>query len=230
MATETSAAQESQGSENKSEQNPVPVKKIRAAILGFSIPVMEALDKAGLPFVGVVPPDFESYMIEHNIPYVCWSFGKFNEHSGQLTEKLKEFGVEFVVPLYEETVEWAGAVNGVFRDDPRLFNRGMLFRDKAMMKRKALMSGIRVGVFEEADNKEDLRKFFKRVNHALLKLDHEEQDPIHLKPNSAAGCKGHRFIRSYEDIELVPDEEFPCLLESHLAGQEFSCEVFHGNP
>ncbi len=198
----------------------------RIAVLGFSIEVFEALDRAGVPFVAVVPPEFEAYMNEHDMPAVPWDFEKRNEQSGELAVTLKERGVTVAVPLYEETVQWSGGLNALFRDDPRLFNRSLLFRDKSMMKRKAQMSGLRVGVFEEAENREDVSRFFKRVNKALLKLDGETDDPVHLKPFSAAGCLGHRVIRSEEDAAKLTDDQFPCLLESHLDGQEFSCEVF----
>lgn len=201
----------------------------KAAILGYSAEAYEALQKDGIPFVAVVPPDFSGLMSEHSIEYVEWDFGTINEQSHKIISKLKEKGATFAVPLYEETVEWSGYINSEFRDDPRLFNRYYLFRNKAMMKRKAQMAGIRVGVFEEANDKEDVRQFFARVNEALLKLKDEENYPIHLKPLDAAGAKGHRMITDLEKIENIKDEEFPCLLESHLDGQEFSCEVFiHG--
>lgn len=201
----------------------------RTALIGFSIPAMEALDKAGMPFVAVVPEPFEGYMQEHGIPYVTWDFERRNERSGELAGKLAEQGAGVAVPLYEETVEWAGAVNGHFRSDPRLFTRYLLFRDKAMMKRRAQMYGIRVGVFEEADNKEDVQRFFKRVNKAMVKIEGDVEDPVHLKPLSAAGSLGHRVVRSEADIANLGDDEFPCLLETHLDGQEFSCEAFIHN-
>jgi hypothetical protein len=128
--------------------------------------------------------------------------------------------------LYEPTVEWAGALNGEFRNDPRLFTRYLLFRDKAMMKRRAQMSGIRVGLFEEADDRDGVRRFMKRVKTAASRIDEDEMDPVHLKPLDAAGCLGHRSLKSMEDIDSIADDEFPCILETHLTGQEFSCEVF----
>jgi hypothetical protein len=201
----------------------------KVALLGFSITMMESLRKANYDFVAVVLPDAEYYMKEHNIPYVTWDFGQVNEKSVDLYDQLKAMHVDVAVPLYEETVEWAGALNSRFRDDPRLFNRYYLFRDKAMMKRKAQMSGIRVGVFEEAENIEDTQQFFKRVNKALLKLEGEEEAMVHLKPTSAAGCIGHKLLRCEKDITALEPDDFPCLLETHLDGQEFSCEVFIHN-
>ncbi len=196
------------------------------AVLGFCIPMMESLDKANKPFVAVVPSEFEAYMVEHDIPYVLWDFNKYNEKSGDLYEQLKAKHATVAVPLYEETVNWAGALNSHFRDDPRLFNRYHLFRDKAMMKRKAQMSGIQVGVFEEADDADDVRRFLRRVNEAELKLEGEAEEPIHIKPKDAAGSLGHKLIRSLKDIDELTEEDFPTLMESHLDGQEFSCEVF----
>lgn len=198
----------------------------RTALLGFSIPAMEALDDMGRPFVAVVPPEFGSYMEEHKIPYEPWDFGRVNEQSENLAQRLAARGIELAVPLFEETVEWAGALNGRFRDDPRLFTRYLLFRDKAMMKRRAQMHGIRVGVFEEAENKADVHRFLKRVNQALVKIEGDVHEPVHLKPVDAAGALGHRMLGTPEEIEKLGDADFPCLLESHLDGQEFSCEVF----
>jgi len=198
----------------------------RTALLGFSIAAMEGLQAANRPFVAVVPPGFDTHMEEHGLAYEVWDFDRLNEQSDQLAKRLTDRGVEVAVPLYEETVEWAGALNGRFRDDRRLFTRYLLFRDKAMMKRRAQMHGIRVGVFEEADDRDDVHRFFKRINKALIKLDEDVHDPVHLKPLAAAGSMGHRMLRSAEQIEEIRDDEFPCLLESHLEGQEFSCEVF----
>ncbi len=198
----------------------------KVALLGYCVPAMEAMSKIGREFVAVVPPLFEATMKEHGIEHVLWDFERRNDMSAELATTLAGMGVGLAVPLFEETVEWAGALNGVFRDDPRLFTKYLLFRDKAMMKRRAQMHGIRVGVFEEADNREDVTRFFKRVNKALARIEGDVEDPVHLKPLAAAGCVGHRFIRSIEDIALLQDSEFPCLLESHLDGQEFSCEVF----
>ena len=196
------------------------------ALLGWSLEAMEALDKAKLPFLAVVPPEFEGWMKDNGVAYELWNFDKISHHSGELADRLMERGVRVAVPLYEETVEWAGAINGRIREDPRCFNRALLFRDKAMMKRKAQMSGIRVGVFEEVDSREQVGRFLKRVNQALLKDGHEANEPIHMKPISAAGSVGHRMIRSADDLLEINDDEFPCLIESHLAGQEFSCEAF----
>lgn len=202
------------------------MNKGKAALLGFSHQAYEALQKDQVDFIAVVPSDFAGFMEENNIPYLSWDFGTINEQSFKIVDELKARGASYAVPLYEETVEWAGYLNSQFRDDPRLFNRYYLFRNKAMMKRKAQMAGIRVGVFEEAENREQVVKFFKRVNESLLKLEGEANYPIHLKPLDAAGCKGHRMIRDEEAVHSIRDDEFPCLLESHLDGQEFSCEVF----
>jgi hypothetical protein len=135
--------------------------------------------------------------------------------------------VDVAVPFFEETVEWAGALNSIYRDDPRVLNRAFLFRNKAMMKRKALIGGLRVGLFEEVHTRDQVREFMKRLNEANLQMDGEESSWVHLKPFAAAGTVGHRLLRSEADIEKkVEDSDFPCLAESHLVGKEFSCEAF----
>ncbi|MCA9625044.1 MAG: ATP-grasp domain-containing protein [Myxococcales bacterium] len=198
----------------------------KIALLGFSVAAMEGLSARGRPFVSVVPPGFEAYMEEHSIPFLTWDFSRLNERSGELAQQLIALDAKVAVPLFEETVEWAGALNAHFRDDPRLFTRYLLFRDKAMMKRRAQMGGLRIGLFEEAESKDDATRFVKRVTTALAKLDRDEPPRIHLKPLDAAGAFGHRMLRRLDDVETLTDANFPCILETHLEGQEFSCEVF----
>lgn len=204
-------------------------QNIRTALIGWSLPAIEAIDKMGRPFVVVGTPEFEGYASEHGINFVGWEFDRINEKSDALYHELHELGVEVAVPLYEETVEWAGTLNARFQGDMRIFNRSLLLRDKGLMKRKAQIAGIHVGVFEEVHDKDDVYRFLKRVNAALLKLDGDPNEPIHLKPMDAAGSVGHRMISTAEDIDNLSDDDFPGLLESHLDGQEFSCEVFVHN-
>ncbi|GGO07091.1 ATP-grasp domain-containing protein [Saccharibacillus kuerlensis] len=199
------------------------------ALLGWSLPVIEAADRMDRPFLVVGPPEFQEFADRNEIAFVAWQFERLNEQSGELAELLEQKGVKLAVPIYEETVEWAGALNARFQKDPRIFNRSLLLRDKGLMKRRAQMAGIKVGVFEEAYNRDDVHRFLKRVNEALIKLDGDINDPVHVKPLSKAGTVGHRLIREAGDIDLIPDEDFPCLIESHLDGQEFSCEVFVHN-
>ncbi|MGO1060048.1 ATP-grasp domain-containing protein [Planococcus sp. FY231025] len=199
------------------------------AILGWSLPAIEAIDKLDRPFVVVGPPDFEGFAKENGINFVPWDFERLNEGSDELYEKLQAMDTKVAVPIYEETVEWAGALNARFFDDPRVFNRSLLMRDKGLMKRKAQMAGIKVGVFEEAHSKEDIHRFLKRVNDALIKIEGDLNDPIHIKPLNKAGTVGHMVIRDATDIEKMEEQEFPYLMESHLDGQEFSCEAFIHN-
>ncbi|MRX74056.1 ATP-grasp domain-containing protein [Bacillus lacus] len=203
------------------------VKKI--ALLGWSLQAIEAADNLNKPYLVVGPPDYEDFARKHEIDFVAWQFERLNEKSNELYEKLAAKNVKVTVPIYEETVEWAGTLNARLQNDPRIFNRSLLLRDKGLMKRKAQMSGIRVGVFEEAHGKEDVHRFLKRVNEALIKIDGDLNDPIHVKPLDKAGTVGHRVIHEAKDIDLMTDSEFPCLMESHLDGQEFSCEVFIHN-
>ncbi|QST00431.1 ATP-grasp domain-containing protein [Pontibacillus sp. ALD_SL1] len=201
-------------------------KPYLTALIGWSLPAIEAAARLNRPFVVVGPPDFESYAEKHDIAFVGWDFHKLNEGSDLLYKKLKALGAELAVPLYEECVEWAGALNARFREEPRIFNRSLLLRDKGMMKRKAQIAGIKVGVFEEARSIEDVKWFLKRVNEALLKIDGDVLDPIHVKPLDKAGSVGHLAINTEEDVEKLQDQDFPLLMESHLDGQEFSCEAF----
>jgi hypothetical protein len=204
----------------------------RFALIGWSLPVIESVQKAGLPFVVVSFPDFESYAKEHNIPFVGYKLDEIGSHSNSLAlaELLRAYDVDVAVPLFEETVEWAGALNSIYRDDPRVFNRAFLFRNKAMMKRKALLGGLRVGLFEEIYNHEQAHKFLDRLNEAELQLPGEDDAWFHVKPFDAAGTVGHRFIKSREDIDKkIKVTDFPTLAESHLNGQEFSCEAFIHN-
>lgn len=199
------------------------------ALIGWSLPVIESMQKSGKPFVVVSFSDFENYAKENNIPFLPYTLDTWSDQSNSLdlAEKLKPFNADVAVPLYEETVEWAGALNSIYRDDPRVLNRAFLFRNKAMMKRKALIGGLRVGLFEVVHNREDTKEFMRRLNEANLQLDGEQDSWVHIKPFSAAGTIGHRLLRSMKDIdEKVQDNDFPCLAESHLIGREFSCEAF----
>lgn len=187
------------------------------------------MQRAGLPFVVVSLPEFEAYARDNDIPFLPYPLKEWGDttNSLDLIEKLKTFGANVAVPLYEETVEWAGAINSIWRNDPRVLNRAFLFRNKAMMKRKALLGGLRVGVFEEVYNVDQVHSFLDRLNEAELNLEGEEDAWFHVKPFSAAGTVGHYFIKSRADIEKkLGAADFPCLVESHLHGKEFSCEAF----
>ena len=196
------------------------------ALLGWSLNAVEAAEKFDRRYVVVAPDWAEAYCQEHDIPYVPWNFERLNNRSMEIAQTLKDMGVDVSVPLYEETVEWAGAINSVLLDNPRLLGQAMLMRDKSLMKRRAQLGGIRVGIFEEAHDREDVIRFLKRVNQTLLKLDGDPNDPIHLKAFDKAGCLGHRVIRTPDEVDAIPDEEFPSLMESHLDGWEFAVEAW----
>lgn len=199
------------------------------ALMGWSLPVIESMKKTDEKFVVVSFPDFESYAKENDIPFVSYQLDEWSDSSNalDLKKKLDEYECDVAVPLFEETVEWAGALNSIYRDDPRVLNRAFLFRNKAIMKRKALIGGLRVGLFEVVYNRDDLKGFMKRLNEANLQLEGEEDSWVHIKPFAAAGTVGHRLLRSMDDIDnKAQDEDFPCLAESHLSGREFSCEGF----
>ncbi|MFI8567080.1 acetyl-CoA carboxylase biotin carboxylase subunit family protein [Rhodococcus sp. NPDC078407] len=199
------------------------------ALLGWSLAAVEALDKFDRRYVVVAPEWAEAYCTEHDIPYLPWNFERLNDRSLEIAETLQAKGVDVAIPLYEETVEWAGAINSVLLGNPRLFGQAMLLRDKSLMKRRAQLGGIRVGIFEEAHDREDVIRFLKRVNQTLLKLDGDPNDPIHVKAFDKAGCLGHRVIRTPDEVDSIPDEEFPALMESHLDGWEFAVEAWIHN-
>ncbi|WP_338748972.1 ATP-grasp domain-containing protein [Janibacter alittae] len=196
------------------------------ALLGWSPNAVEAVEQFNRRYVVVAPDWAEDYCREHEIPYVPWNFERLNDRSMEIAETLQGLGVDVAIPLFEETVEWAGAINAVVMDQPKLFGQAMLLRDKALMKRRAQLGGIRVGIFEEAYEQEDVIRFLKRVNQTLLKLDGDPNDPIHLKALDKAGCLGHRIIRTPDEVDSIPEEEFPVLMESHLDGWEFAVEAW----
>jgi len=205
------------------EKNP---DKGYVALLGWSLGAVEAADRFDRRYVVVAPDWAEDYCKKNDIPYIPWNFERLNDRSLEIAERLKEEGVDVAIPLFEETVEWAGAINSVLMGNPRLHGQAVLFRDKALMKRRAQLGGIRVGIFEEAHDRDDVVRFLRRVNQTLLKLDGDPDDPIHLKAFDKAGCLGHRVIRTPEEVDAIPDTEFPLLMESHLDGWEFAVEAW----
>lgn len=205
----------------------------KIAIMGWNLQIIEAADKLKKPFVVVSLSTFQDYADKHGIPFVAWDFPKnltYNEiylQSESLYQKLKELNVNIAVPVLEETVEWSGAVNSYLKEDVDFFTQSLLFRDKGRMKRKALLGGLRVGVFEEAKTKDDITNFFKRVSEVSFKKSNRKIHPVHIKPFNLAGAAGHRIAHAEEDIEKISEQiKFPCLMETHLDGIEFSCEVF----
>jgi hypothetical protein len=200
------------------------------ALLGWSLNAVEAAAAFDRRYVVVAPDWAEEYCQQHDIPYLAWNFERLNDRSMEIAETLEAMGVDVAVPLFEETVEWAGAINAVLLDNPRLLGQSMLMRDKSLMKRRAQLGGIRVGIFEEAHDREDVVRFLRRVNQTLLKLDGDPNDPIHFKAFDKAGSLGHRVIRTPDEVDVIPDDEFPALMESHLDGWEFAVEawVHHG--
>jgi hypothetical protein len=196
------------------------------AILGWSLNAIDAIDRFDRRYVIVAPSWAEDYARANDIPFIAWDFDRLNERSHEIAQILKDEGCDVAIPLFEETVEWAGAINSVLLDNARLLGQSMLFRDKSLMKRRAQLAGIRVGIFEEADNHADVVRFLKRVNQTLLKLEGDPDDPIHFKAFDKAGCLGHRTIRTVEDVDSISNDEFPALLESHLDGWEFAVEAW----
>ncbi|MCB9465328.1 MAG: hypothetical protein H6682_16705 [Candidatus Eisenbacteria bacterium] len=178
------------------------------ALLGYSVQAFEAAEALGLDSIAVVPPGFETGLEADGIRTVTWRFDKRNENSTDLFTQLQGMGARLAIPLYEECVEWAGALNSRFSGDPRAFNRSLLFRDKAMMKRKAQLSGIRVGVFEEVDSREAVQRFFQRVNDAELRI--EGDDPVPGDELVLVGKQKNNTIsiRSFSEFTNVLNNEF----------------------
>ena len=196
------------------------------ALLGWKLNAIDALESFDRRYIVVAPQWAEDYAKEHSIPFMSWDYERLDERSFEIAHRLQDEGVDVAIPLFEETVEWAGAINAVLLENPRLMGQSMLFRDKSLMKRRAQLANIRVGIFEEGNDKGDVIHFLKRVNQALLKLDGDPNDPIHLKAFDKSGCCGHRVIRTPDDVNNIPDDEFPVLMESHLDGFEFAVEAF----
>jgi len=93
----------------------------------------------------VAPYWAEDYARKNDIPYIPWNFERLNDRSMEIAQTLKDQGVDIAIPLFEETVEWAGAINSVLRDQPRLYGQALLFRDKALMKRRAQLGAYGSG-------------------------------------------------------------------------------------
>jgi len=103
------------------------------ALLGWSLNAIEAAENFDRRYIVVAPDWAEEYCQKHDIPYVPWNFERLNDRSMEIAETLKEKGVDVAIPLYEETVEWAGAINSVLLDNPRIYGQSLLLRDKALM-------------------------------------------------------------------------------------------------
>jgi hypothetical protein len=210
----------------KGTETPKDPNKGYIALLGWSVNAIKAAQKFDRRYIVVAPEWAADFCTANKIPFIPWDFIRLNDRSMEIAQKLKAEGVDVAIPLFEETVEWSGAINSVLLNNPRMYGQSILFRDKALMKRRAQLGGIRVGIFEEAHEKEDIVRFMKRVNQTLLKLDGDPDDPIHVKAFDKAGCLGHRMIRTLEEIDNIPAEEYPLLMESHLSGWEFAVEAW----
>ena len=98
------------------------------ALLGWSLQAIEAIDKMNRPYVVVGPPEFELFADTNGISFVPWQFDDSIEKSDELYEKLRDYNTKMAVPIYEETVEWAGSLNAKFQNNPRIFNKSLLFK------------------------------------------------------------------------------------------------------
>ena len=55
--------------------------------MGWSLPVIESMQKLNKPFVVVSFPDFENYAKENNIPFVPYQFDEWSDSSNSLDLK-----------------------------------------------------------------------------------------------------------------------------------------------
>lgn len=200
------------------------------ALLGWSIRAMDAASRAGRSFTVIAPEAFQAVAAKYDITFIPWDFhNKAESRVHELYGKLKGSNIKVAVPLFEETVEWAGYINSKLHNDPRMYSTAMSLHDKSLMKRKAQLAGLNVGLFEETLQRQDLQRFFQRLTQIHSEDDIATANPIHIKPFDQCGSVGHQIIRNRNDIEEMAAELFPCLAESHVEGQEFSCEIFVHN-
>ncbi|MEO9826403.1 MAG: carboxylate--amine ligase, partial [Paracoccaceae bacterium] len=151
----------------KGTETPKDPNKGYIALLGWSVNAIKAAQKFDRRYIVVAPDWATDFCTANKIPFIPWDFIRLNDRSLEIAQRLKEEGVDVAIPLFEETVEWSGAINSVLLDSPRMYGQSILFRDKALMKRRAQLGGIRVGIFEEAHEKDDIVRFMKRVNQTL---------------------------------------------------------------
>ena len=80
------------------------------AVLGWSLRCIDALERFDRRYIIVAPSWAADYAAQHGIPFLSWDFERLNDKSHELAITLKEMGVDVAIPLFEETVEWAGAM------------------------------------------------------------------------------------------------------------------------
>ena len=88
------------------------------ALLGWSLSAIDAVDRFDRRYVVVAPEWAAAYAKDNGIPFIPWNFERLNARSGEIVQTLKDEGVDVAIPLFEETVEWAGAINSVLLDNP----------------------------------------------------------------------------------------------------------------
>ncbi|HKK56677.1 MAG TPA: carboxylate--amine ligase, partial [Marinobacter sp.] len=143
----------------KGTETPKDPNKGYIALLGWSVNAIKAAQNFDRRYIVVAPDWAKDFCTANKIPFIPWDFIRLNDRSMEIATRLKEEGVDVAIPLFEETVEWSGAINSVLMDSPRMYGQSILFRDKALMKRRAQLGGIRVGIFEEAHEKDDIIRF-----------------------------------------------------------------------
>ncbi len=108
-------------------ETPKDPNKGYIALLGWSVNAIKAAQKFDRRYV-VVAPDWAADFCEaNNIPFIPWDFSRLNDRSIEIATQLKDLGVDVAIPLFEETVEWSGAINSVLMDKPRMYGQSILF-------------------------------------------------------------------------------------------------------
>ena len=95
----------------KGTETPKDPNKGYIALLGWSVNAIKAAQKFDRRYVVVAPEWAEDFCTANNIPFMSWDFIRLNDRSMEIAERLKAEGVDVAIPLFEETVEWSGAIN-----------------------------------------------------------------------------------------------------------------------
>lgn len=199
------------------------------ALMGWSLPVIESMKALNRPYVVVTYPEYETLASNYSVPFAPFELDEWSDQSNvlDLYDKLQPYNVQVAVPLFEETIEWAGALNALYREDPQVLDRALISKDKIMMKRKALYQGLKVGFFDTVQSAEDIRTFMNKMHQAPFNEGTEEDQWVHLIPKESSSHFLRQIIKKPAEIDKTcSNVKFPCIVESYYPGREFSCQAF----
>jgi hypothetical protein len=91
------------------------------ALLGWSINATKAAQKFDRRYIVVAPDWAADFCTANKISFIPWDFLRLNDRSLEIAKRLQAEGVDVAIPLFEETVEWSGAINSVLLNSPRMF-------------------------------------------------------------------------------------------------------------